>query len=124
MDYNNQNYIKPIQLLACKELDLIFQEFNISNIQIESEIGIGERGVYENKENYLLKLKFSYANSYIFEFYFYYDQLEYYIIKNSKTLGKCNLEDYTDEVNEMVFIFMKYLKKDLIKLNIPFNNLE
>jgi hypothetical protein len=47
--------------------------------------------------------------------------LEYFILTNSKTVGKCNLEDYTEDENEMILTFIKYLKKDLVKLEIPFN---
>lgn len=116
-------FIRSIQLLTIETLDLIFQEYNMSNIHIGYEIGIGERGIYENEENHLLKINFEYINLYVFQFYLYYDQLEYYIFNNSKIVGKCNLEDYTENEEEMIFTFVKYLRKDLVKLNIPFNNL-
>lgn len=121
-DNKNEIFIMNIQILILEALDLLFQQNDISNVQIEHTIGIGERGDYENEENHLLKISLNYTDFYVFEFYLYYDQLEYYIYKNSKIVGKCNLEDYTTNEDEMAYTFIKYLRKDLSKLKIPFNN--
>ncbi|RTY85519.1 hypothetical protein [Flavobacterium sp. RSP15] len=120
-DSKNLIFIKSIQKLTFETLDKLFQEHNISNIKIEYEIGTGERGNYEDEENHLLKINFDYIDLYTFEFYLYYDQLEFYILKNLEIVGKCNLEDYTEDENEMVATFIKYLKRTLIKLEVPFN---
>ena len=111
-----------LQVLSMKEIDSIFVEDEIQNIQCEADYGIGERGYYEGKDNLLVKVSFRYFRDFCFEFYLYYDQLEYYVFTNSKILKKCNLEDFTEDEKEMTSVFIKYLKKDLNKLKIPYNN--
>lgn len=115
----NVNYL---QELVVKKIDGIFNSEYIFELNFNYEIGIGERGHFNEKENYLFSIKFNYMRNYCFEFYLFYDQLEYFIVKESKIIKSCNLEDYTENIYEMVETFIKYLVRDLEKLKIPYQN--
>jgi hypothetical protein len=112
--------LKEIQLLVLANLELIFSDELISDFQCEVFNGKGERGNYYGKLNKLLNLNFIFFE-FNFEFYLFYDQLEYYILKNKKVIKSCNLEDYTADEEEMSNTFIKYLKNDMKKLKILFS---
>lgn len=112
----------PLQEKVIVSIDKIFNLECISKLNYNYEVGIGERGSYLGKENYLFSVKFTYVQNYCFEFYFFYDQLEYFILEENNILKRCNLEDYTDNIDKMIDTFIKYLKSDLTKLNVPFQN--
>ena len=100
--------IRYIQKITIEYLDELFNS-KLSNIKIEYESGIGERGVYENEENQMILIAFDYLNVYQMQFNLYYDQLEFYICKGEKVVAKCNLEDYTRDENKMIATFVNYL---------------
>jgi hypothetical protein len=112
----NVNCIK-IQILALDKLENLFYLENIKNIKNEDYFFIGNRGSFDGKENYTIKITLFYFN-YNFEFYLSYDQLEYYITKDGKKLKECNLEDFWEE-DIHIEKFINYLKKDLKSLDIP-----
>lgn len=114
--------VSALQLNCLNKIHYIFIEEKLNNLIVDNYYFIGVRGNYEGKENYCLHFSFNYYSYYI-EFYLCYDQLEYYISKENRTLKECNLEDFwKDDI--MVNKFIDYLKRDLKKLNIPFQNKE
>jgi hypothetical protein len=117
----NKEYNSYLQTNTIRLLENIFSKVDIINFENNSYLFQGVRGRFEGIDNYSICFKFGY-NGFIFEFDLAYDQLEYYISKNGKLLKECNLEDYTEDENEMANTFIKYLKKDLNKLKIPYNN--
>jgi hypothetical protein len=110
--------LKKIQLRAADKLNELFILKNIKNFKYEVEKFEGVRGYYLDRFNLVISYYFDYLN-YFISIHLYYDQMEYYISKNGKILKECNLEDYTEDENEMADTFIKYLKKDLNKLKIP-----
>lgn len=117
---NNENN-SELQIKSVMYLEKIFDLSEIKNLEIKNYYFIGTRGKFNGIENYSLFFNFNYYKCF-FEFYLSYDQLEYYILRNNKILKRCNLEDYTENVDEMSETYMNYLKRDMKKLNLPFGN--
>ncbi|MGB3344904.1 MAG: hypothetical protein WBA61_13435 [Aequorivita sp.] len=118
---NLKSQVIYLQDIALQKINDIFISQFILNLHFNHEIGIGERGNYDGIENHLFSIKFDYIKNYHINFFLYYDQLEYYISKNNKTLKECNLEDFWED-NIMIEKFLNYLKTDMKKLGIPYQN--
>lgn len=112
--------VKSIQLSSIEILNKLFIKELMNDFNSEIEGFTGVRGSYEDKPNIVLSFCFNYFIKYRFDIYLYYDQLEYYISKEGKTIKKCNLEDFWEE-KIMIEKFITYLKTDLKMLEIPFN---
>jgi hypothetical protein len=119
-EYSNYNLI-DFQRKTVDKIESIFEISKINNLKINITTGVGVRGNYEGIENNQFEIFFTYFNYYI-ECYLSYDQLEYYIFKDGKKLKECNLEDFWEE-DIHIEKFINNLKKDLKKLNIPFNDI-
>ena len=115
----NPNELISLQIECIKQLENVFINENIEEFKIANYFFLGVRGNYIDKENYCLHFKFDYKG-FLFEFFIMYDQFEYYIEKDKSVLAKCVLEDFDEKT--MILDFTKYLKKDLLSLNIAFSN--
>ena len=119
LDFNKVSN-SQLQIDCALLLDKLFMNNNITNLVVKNYLFEGVRGKYDKLENYCICFDFSYLD-YSIEFNLSYDQLEYYISKKDKLLEKCNLEDFWED-KIMIKKFIIYLKKDLVKLKIPFND--
>lgn len=118
-----EEYNSDMQVICVLALEKIFIDNEIKCFKNESYLFKGVRGKFYCLDNYSMYFTFEYF-SFFFEFYLIYDQLEYYISKENSILKECNLEDYTEDIDEMVETFIKYLVNDLRKLSIPCKNIE
>lgn len=118
LDYNKVNN-SQLQIDCILLLDKLFISNRITNFVIKSYFFEGVRGKYYKLENYNICFDFVYFD-YSIEFNLSYDQLEYYISEEGKTIKECNLEDFWED-KIMIKKFITYLKKDLKKLEILFN---
>lgn len=116
-NYENQN--SQLQIDCISFLDNIFINIEIKNLIVKNYLFKGVRGKFDGLNNYCISFDFNYFG-YLFEFNLAFDQLEYYISKEGKTIKECNLEDFWEE-KIMIEKFITYLKTDLKKLEIPFN---
>ena len=112
--------VSILQLDCLKKIQDMFKEEKINNLIVDNYYFIGVRGDFVGKENYSIHFSFNYYE-YGFEFYLCYDQLEFYISENNKILKECNLEDFWED-NIMIEKFLNYLKTDMKKLGIPYQN--
>lgn len=120
LDYSKVNN-SQLQIDCISLLNKLFINNSITNIAVKSYFFEGVRGKFDKLENYCICFDFTYFD-YSIEFDLSYDQLEYYISKEGKTIKECNLEDFwVDDI--MIKKYINYLKKDLKKLKIPFNDL-
>ena len=113
----NPSKLISLQIECIKQLEDIFINESVENFKFDNYSFLGVRGNYIDKENYCLHFKFDYRG-FLFEFFIMYDQFEYYVEKEESVLVKCIFEDFDEKT--MIFDFIKYLKKDLLKLNIAF----
>lgn len=116
-----KEYNSTLQVKCVKALENIFIENEIKFFKNKSYLFKGVRGKFEGADNYSIYFTFEYCGFFI-EFDLAYDQLEFYILKENKILKECNLEDYTEIIEEMVETFIKYLVRDMEILNIPYQN--
>ncbi len=117
---SNINNNSKLQTTCIHKLETVFLQNEICEFKDNSYFFQGIRGNFEGMTNYSVNFQFKYFN-WNFEFSLSYDQLEYYILRNENILKRCNLEDYTSDEEEMIGTFIKYLKKDMEELDIPFN---
>ncbi|MFB9109795.1 hypothetical protein [Flavobacterium gyeonganense] len=103
-------------------LNELFINDSITNLVVKSYFFEGVRGEFYKLENYCICFDFTYFD-YSIEFDLSYDQLEYYITKKDKLIKERNLEDFWGD-KIMIEKFIIYLKKDLVKLEIPFNDIK
>ncbi len=108
-----------LQVSCINELDGIFFHDKIQSFNEKNYFFNGVRGKYDGIKNYSICFEFDYCD-FFFEFYLSYDQLEFYISKDGKIIRECNLEDFWED-RIMIEKFITYLKKDLKRLEIPFN---
>jgi hypothetical protein len=120
LDYNKV-YNSQLQTDCISLLDELFINNSITNLVVKSYLFEGVRGKFDKLENYCICFDFTYFD-YSIEFDLSYDQLEYYITKKDKLLKERNLEDFWED-KIMIEKFIIYLKKDLVKLEIPFNDI-
>jgi hypothetical protein len=118
LDYNN-NQNSQLQIDCVSFLNNIFLNIEIKNLIIKNYLFKGVRGKFDGLNNYSLSFDFNYFD-YYFEFNLSFDQLEYYISKDDELLKECNLEDFWED-KILIEKFITYLKKDLKKLEILFN---
>ncbi len=116
---NNENQKSKLQLDCISFLIQTFISIEIKNLIIKNYFFKGVRGRFDGLNNYCISFDFIYFD-YLFEFNLAFDQLEYYISKQGGTIKECNLEDFWED-KIMIEKFITYLKNDLKKLEIPFN---
>lgn len=102
-------------------IEKIFYVKEILQFKNKSYLFKGVRGKYDGLNNLALYFTFTYFD-FDFEFIISYDQLEYYILRENSILKKCNLEDYTNNENEIILKFIEYLTTDLKSLEIIFKD--
>ncbi|TBX68334.1 hypothetical protein EZL74_08465 [Flavobacterium silvisoli] len=108
---NNKNVIQ-FQKEVLREIEIIFSNKEISNFRMEEHKNKGVRGKYEDNLNLMIVFYFKYK-SLNFEFYIHYDQLEFYILIDTKVIRSFIIEDF-DEDKKMIGIFKEELNKALI----------
>lgn len=121
LDYNKVSN-SQLQTDCILLLDELFINNSITDLVVKSYFFEGVRGKFDKLENYCICFDFIYFD-YSIEFDLSYDQLEYYITKKDKLLKERNLEDFWED-KIMIEKFIIYLKKDLVKLEIPFNDIK
>ena len=113
--FKNPESVSEVQRDCIEQLNSIFVAARIENLLIKNYFFLGVRGSYLDKPNYCLNFKFNYCG-FVFEFFIMYDQLEFYIIKDAKTVKECNIEDFNLET--MIPQFISYLRKSVKKFEI------
>lgn len=112
---NGNKNISSLQIICIKGLVEIFDESRIEEFSYEDYFYDGTFGQYQGKEVYAVDIKFRYK-FYDFEFILAYNQLEYFISRESKIIFECNLEDFWEE-NVLAEKYLNFLRIDLNKIN-------